>query len=614
VSETGKPAFNPLLRIHPRWTAVVCWIVLAAIMLSNYRDSIATMALYDSDDALRLVQVRDLIAGQSWFDTTQYRINPPTGGMMHWSRLIDLPIALGIRFLMLFVEQPVAERFVLALYPMALLGLLFACVKTWLAAYGSRPLTHVGLVVLATTATMIFQFAPLRIDHHSWQAILAVVVALFATAKPSVRNGAFAGLAMANYLGISIEGAAFMILFGAIFAFDWLLQREHGGRFIAYVAATALASAAILAITRGPWTLGQSYCDALSRPYLAALFALAAAAIGARAVIGDATPLRRVAILAIGGIAGVAAFAWADAACLNGPFEALDGEVRVMWYQNIKEGLPIWRQTTVRQLHLVILPVMALIGMAWAWRDAARAGDTAAVLRWRTSVFALVGATIVAALVFRTISMAHLFALPGIAWLIVTLGGRARRIGSPLPRIAATLAVLALTPLFVHTLASDAAAAIKHKRPASAGSVPSGTTVSRVRQCLGGTSLDQLRATPPALMFAPLDISPFLLSYSPHSVVATGHHRNVEAMAEVIDGFILDPDKARPIIEASGARYVAVCPRAPEYFNFRLRNSKGLASRLYDGDVPDWLQAITAPRGSEIRLYRVRYPGGRGRR
>ena len=46
-----------------------------------------------SDDAMRLVVVSDWLAGQSWFDHTQYRLNTPFGANIHWSRLIDLPIA-----------------------------------------------------------------------------------------------------------------------------------------------------------------------------------------------------------------------------------------------------------------------------------------------------------------------------------------------------------------------------------------------------------------------------------------------------------------------------------------------------------------------------------------
>src|ERR1700751_5814482 len=31
-----------------------------------------------TDDAMRLVEVRDLLAGQSWFDLTQHRLDPPS--------------------------------------------------------------------------------------------------------------------------------------------------------------------------------------------------------------------------------------------------------------------------------------------------------------------------------------------------------------------------------------------------------------------------------------------------------------------------------------------------------------------------------------------------------
>lgn len=607
MSQSEPLRYNPLVRIHPRWTALACWIVVAGLMLYNYQAAIAALKVFDGDDALRLVQVRDLIAGQHWFDTTQYRIDPPGGGMMHWSRLIDLPIALGIRFLMLFVEQPVAERFVLALYPMALLGMLFLVVKLWLSAFGSRPMTHVGLIILATSVTMQFQFAPMRIDHHSWQIILAVVVMGFAMRRSNAVNGALAGLFMANYLGISIEGAAYMLLFGAIFGFDWIIDRRKGSRFIAYCGALAGASVLLVAITRGPGTLGASYCDALSRPYIIALAALTVAVALAWRTIGDARPAQRIAILAVGGMAGLVAFGMADNACFAGPFEALDPKVRLLWYQNVKEGLPIWNQTRERQWHLVVPMVVALGGTAWAWFHA---DDADEAHRWRTALFALVGATAIAAMVFRTMSVAHIFAIPGIAWPIVMLGAKARRLGSPLPRIAATLAALALAPIFTTGIVSMVMKARPSATPIPTTAKPD-PTLRRVVSCLDGESLDQLRSLPPALLFGPLDVSPFLLAYTPHSVVATGHHRNQRAMREVIDGFLLPPDKARSVIEESGARYVVACQNAPEFYNLRFMNRDGLAAHLYRGDVPDWLAAIQPPDNSRISVYRVRRPGRR---
>src|SRR5471030_1731840 len=68
------------------WLCRVIQLALPAILHP------ASLAL-STDDAMRLTEVRDLLAGQSWFDLTQWRMNAPFGLPMHWSRLIDAPIA-----------------------------------------------------------------------------------------------------------------------------------------------------------------------------------------------------------------------------------------------------------------------------------------------------------------------------------------------------------------------------------------------------------------------------------------------------------------------------------------------------------------------------------------
>src|SRR5512144_1087088 len=48
----------------------------------------------DADDAARLVEVRALLHGRQWFDLVEPRFAPPMGLDVHWSRLIDAPIAI----------------------------------------------------------------------------------------------------------------------------------------------------------------------------------------------------------------------------------------------------------------------------------------------------------------------------------------------------------------------------------------------------------------------------------------------------------------------------------------------------------------------------------------
>ena len=73
-------------------TALGLATVLAIEMLSIRTGVHEAMS---TDDAMRLVEVRDLINGQGWFDLRQYRLNPP-GVLMHWSRVIDFPLTMSI--------------------------------------------------------------------------------------------------------------------------------------------------------------------------------------------------------------------------------------------------------------------------------------------------------------------------------------------------------------------------------------------------------------------------------------------------------------------------------------------------------------------------------------
>ena len=71
--------------------ALLAMLVIAAIAAAGGFKNLAGTA--DNDSLLRLVEVRDLIAGQSWFDLHQYRMGTVGGLLMHWSRLVDAPIA-----------------------------------------------------------------------------------------------------------------------------------------------------------------------------------------------------------------------------------------------------------------------------------------------------------------------------------------------------------------------------------------------------------------------------------------------------------------------------------------------------------------------------------------
>ena len=78
-----------------------------------------------------MMQVRALLHGQGWYDLRQYRINPPFGANIHWSRLVDLPIAGLILLSARSSAAPAAERWAVAIAPLLpYLLLLFSLALT----------------------------------------------------------------------------------------------------------------------------------------------------------------------------------------------------------------------------------------------------------------------------------------------------------------------------------------------------------------------------------------------------------------------------------------------------------------------------------------------------
>ena len=72
------------------------------------------------------------------------------------------------------------------------------------------------------------QMRIMRIDHHGWQIVLALVAMLAVLDERPRRSGMVAGAAMALWCNISIEALPFVAALGAWFAFSGLRRRGRG--------------------------------------------------------------------------------------------------------------------------------------------------------------------------------------------------------------------------------------------------------------------------------------------------------------------------------------------------------------------------------------------------
>jgi hypothetical protein len=553
--------------------------------------TIAGLRFPDPDDAMRLLEVRDWLGGQSWWDVGQHRLN---GGnfSMHWSRLVDLPLALVMTLVGPLTTPGVADRIAMTIVPLLTLLAVMAGVAVMTRHLAGREVMTLALLMTALSVPLVYQVRPMRIDHHGWQIALAVAAMAALIGRPTGKRGIWAGSALAALVTISLEGFPIAAIITTVAALAWVI--EPSSRSVLRSLATSFFGFALVlhVATRGPGAWAAS-CDAISPAWLAAL---GVASVGI-VVATFAKPSSRLTRLATQGVTGIAAGGTLLAAapvCARGPFASLDPLVRALWYEQVSEGLPIWEQPLAWAVITVALPVVGIIGTVLAVRRA----PVERRFGWQFLLAVLIPAFLLSCLVNRTGATANALALPGAASLLLVLLTRARAIYSVPLRILATIAAfLATSPGLV-----AAAAAL--------GGVGARTSTM---QGLAGASrqpcerFDQVRGLaqlPPGTIFLPIDVTPDLIATTTHRAISGGYHRNAAAMHRVLAAFTGSPAAAERIVRASRADYVAGCAGLNETRLYNAVAPQGLWARLQRGERVAWLQPLPID-GSPVLAWKV---------
>jgi hypothetical protein len=572
------------------WILLAAWLAIGAAMTVLSWGPITRHQFPDQDDVMRLLELRDWLAGQSWFDVTQYRLNPPAGASMHWSRLVDVPLAAVVMLARPFAGEAGAETAAIIAVPLLTLGIAMLLVQR----IGEK-LMGPGAALAAAIATPfslggIKQMRPMRIDHHGWQIVLALVATLAAMDDRPRRSGFVAGLAMAAWMNISVEGLPFAAALGALFAWQWIADASATERIKAYLASLALSSAILFAATHSASTWLSQPRDVITVAHLGA-FAVAWASCAFVVRRGTISRSARIGALAGAGAATAAAMFAIDPHWLRGPFGSLDPLVREMWYDRITEGLPMWRVGWSEAAIGLAQPLVGLLGGALALRGAQGRERK----RWIAYVVALGAITLASLFVLRIESTSSVIALPGTAFLCASALGRARSVSLfPLRVVASAAAVFIMTPAYAVPLSMT----------------PANTQTAREGEagidCVGKSEVDALRMLPTADIAAPLEIAPAILLETQHRAIASGHHRNAGGMRDVIELFVLPPQSGARILARRRSDYLVFCPGSPEAISYAHRGPNGLAAMLRSGHAPRWLEPVIIPGLHELRVWRVR--------
>ena len=554
-----------------------------------------TGAFFDTDDAMRAVQLRDWMAGQAWFDLAAHRMGPPEGLAMHWSRVVDVPLALLVHAFDLVLPTDLGERAARIAFPLALQAGLVAAM-----AYGARVLA--GPRAVAPAALLIAfgvigerQFQPGRIDHHAPQILLLTLMAatlLDSLAPDRARRAMLCGVMIAVSLAISLENLPFVAVLLAVLPGCWVLDGARHRAALRWLAGgLGTAAPAVFLATVPPWRYAVTSPDSYSAPHLAALL-LAAGTLALlstvdrdRDGVGPAACARRAGLAA--GVAGAAAAVLVVAfpQCLAGPFAEVDPVVRRLWLDRVAEVQPLLvalRRSPGSTLVLVgpiALSSLAVLSAVFTTSGLARR-------RW-VALAALVAVGIGGtAWAIRVADSVQPLALLGAAGLAARLFAWARRDGRNPAAIAAPYLVLLFGASTCWSL------------------LPIGTAAERNLVAVAGPDCDAPEAIrpldrlAPARVFAPIDAGPYLLAHTGLSVVAGPYHRNTAGDAAVLTGFGAAPDAAEAIVRGTGARYVLVCGAAPR------SGPDDLRATLEAGHAPPWLRPVPVE-GTPFKAYTV---------
>ena len=580
---------------------VIFWALaaasLAAFLMNEYRGflSLSDLGSLDADDAMRVQEVRDLVAGQAWFDMRQHRYGPPDGTLMHWSRLVDAPIAAGIWLLAPLAGATLAERIAITAWPVLLLLVYFALLVGGVRrAFNTRA---AALAVVVTVNLIAFRdlFGAGAIDHHNVQVVLTLASALafaFTPSRPAL--AAAAGIAAGLSLAVGLESLPFVAGIGVLFVLAWILDPAQSRALESFTAALALTSLVAFGVQTSPARWLAPACDTLSAPWLL----LSCGSWLLALIFTNAGPLPstrggRLAGALIGGGALAALLIVLFPVCLEGPYHAVPAAVRPTWLELTGEALSLpemFRDFPERGAVVFGPTIAATIA---AWIGVARSAGQAR--RLLLTCAALLTLTLALSLFqIRAIYLGvALTPLVG-GWALDRILASATASSARLARGAAYVMAGALffeLPWLVGASVAERLGA----RPAIAIHDP-----KEMRACLHDAA--ELETLPKGVILAPIDLGAHVLLMTGQPIIAAGYHRNVEGIVAGLTAFSGGEEELREVVDRDHADYVVLC--LPWIDAYPARYGSFAEALAHGNAIVPWLEPIRL-KSTKLKVWRV---------
>lgn len=591
---------SPLAPLH--LPVMLAFFVLVAVTAAMHFMSYVDYVGADNDDVMRLVEVRDLLAGQGWFDLMQYRLGLEGGTLMHWSRLIDLPIANLIMLFSLFMSPVMAEASALFVWPLLTTLPVFYALGLGGGVLAGLQGRLMALVLAFLFVLGINRFQPGSIDHHNVQLGLIAIIAacLILPGRPPIPH-AIAGMAAALAIAIGAETTPHILIAALIVALQWLwLGKVMKSAAAAFALAMMTTLTAVFFLTVPPARYGQVACDALSTGF----YSLGVVGAGCFFLAVSATSGRgfksRLTALGLAGTATLGATLVIAPQCLGNPLGTLDPLLVSMWLNNVTEAQSAWAQIsaepwTAGGFYLVPVLAMGLCARRiYQGRQVQAYGVLLALLlvSWSIALVQVRGA------VFSNL----LSAIP-MAALVAEMRTRANADPKNLRKgLAFAGSALAAVP-FVWALSGVLfSMAINKVSGEEVGSLPT----QEEPICTNAAAMEFLAREPAGVVAGASNLGAHILRFTPHRVLAAPYHRNQGGMLTELHAAMATPKDAVKFLRGAGVTIVAFCKTDPQVGSVTKVAPEGFYAQLGTGMVPDWLEPVPGTQDQPLQLFRVK--------
>ncbi|PCI04061.1 MAG: hypothetical protein COB78_06900 [Hyphomicrobiales bacterium] len=576
--------------------------------------------LVGPDDFLRLHQVQNWMAGQGWYDISAARMFPPNGADIHWSRLVDVPIAGLIWLLDIVFDTKTATRLTTVLWP----SFLLAAVVVVLTLICDRLLKSYNrllpMLFAVLCITSIAQFLPGRIDHHNVQILLFSLTILGFVSRETFWGDYLMGFAMVFSISIGLDTAALTLIILAYLGYEWAIGHDENGRGLVKVAVAIIISTIMLFLLNfDPATYLyalDSRCDANSAFYAAALLLLSGAfivlAMSSRWLNNASVATRLIMRCAAGAAVSISALLvllmlFPD--CANGPYGAVSDEAKARWLTNVGEasslGEVLKRFPSEWLGTVCYLAVILLAGLYALFQPKYSSAKLIAlyVLLLACALGTLWQIRVLRIGIYMSIPFCVIIA--DISWqFLIKRYANAKPLayGLQLLVVAALVSVTwtwAGQFIFPKSTTKVENTVVSQKPETNLESFKRNTP----SRCFADSDYEYLSSLPVGIVMTDLYSATTVLVHSPHTVISGPYHRNERGILDVLDFFGPDIKISKALADKYKLNYVSFCMNSVERMLQVYPNAQ-MAARIKKGDLPDWLEEVS-PKDSPVKVLKV---------